>query len=224
MEEVDKRCPMIRMGVSGWVFLLVPAAYTGSSGPTAVKRLCVCVCVFCGVNFWVHITIACCIMLCRVCVACEGANGGAAEVRGDLEGWEAAAGVNGSRQSWFLLISSQLTVRKHSQGLFTCATDTHTRLMALFPAIPGWAGTRKVKPIWILLKQETLSGSGISWAVCKSASSSRQLTTPAPHHSVFLQAGCPSCRPTNSVKALNAKALKAKVLVPQNNDVSCVAV
>jgi len=25
----------------------------------------------------------------------------------------------------------------------------------------------------------------------------------------FLQAGCPSCRPTNSVKALKAKALKA---------------
>jgi len=30
------------MGVSGWVFLLVPA-YPGSPGPTAVKRLCVCV-------------------------------------------------------------------------------------------------------------------------------------------------------------------------------------
>ena len=30
------------------------------------------------------------------------------------------------------------------------------------------------------------------------------ITTPAPHYSVFLQAGCPSCRPTNSVKALNA--------------------
>jgi len=27
-------------------------------------------------------------------------------------------------------------------------------------------------------------------------------TMPAPHH--FLQAGCPSCRPTNSVKALKA--------------------
>jgi len=25
---------------------------------------------------------------------------------------------------------------------------------------------------------------------------------PVPHHSSFLQAGCPSCRPTNSVKAL----------------------
>ena len=32
--------------------------------------------------------------------------------------------------------------------------------------------TRKVKPIWILLKQETVSGSGISWAICKSALSS----------------------------------------------------
>ena len=32
----------------------------------------------------------------------------------------------------------------------------------------------------------------------------RETTTPAPHHSVFLQAGCPSCRPTNSVKALKA--------------------
>ena len=54
------------------------------------------------------------------------------------------------------------------------------------------------------LKQETVSGSGISWAICKSALRSRQTTTPAPNHSVFLQAGCPSCRPTNSVKALKA--------------------
>ena len=43
-------------------------------------------------------------------------------------------------------------------------------------------------------------------AVCKSALSSRQITMPAPHH-CFLRAGCPSCRPTNSVKALKATAL-----------------
>ena len=54
------------------------------------------------------------------------------------------------------------------------------------------------------VKQETVSGSGISWAICKSAPRSRQITMPATHHSVFLQAGCPSCRPTNSVKALKA--------------------
>ena len=81
---------------------------------------------------------------------------------------------------------------------------THTHLMALLQGLLGWAGTRKVKPIWILLKQETVSGSGISCAICKFAPRSRQITTPAPHHSVFVQAGCPSCRPTNSVKALKA--------------------
>jgi len=37
---------------------------------------------------------------------------------------------------------------------------------------------------WILLEQETVSGSGISWAICMSAPGSRQITTPAPHHSV----------------------------------------
>ena len=63
-------------------------------------------------------------------------------------------------------------------------THTHTRLMALCPGLPGWAGTRKVELIWVLLKQETVSGSGINWAICNSASSSRQITTPAPHHSV----------------------------------------
>ena len=39
-----------------------------------------------------------------------------------------------------------------------------------------------------------MSGSGIRWAICKSAPHSRQITMPAPHH----------CRPTNSVKALKA--------------------
>ena len=46
-------------------------------------------------------------------------------------------------------------------------------------------GTRNVKPIWISLKQEAVSGSGISWAVCKSAPRCRQITTLAPDYSVF---------------------------------------
>ena len=33
----------------------------------------------------------------------------------------------------------------------------YTRLTALFPGLPRWASTRKVKPILILLKQETAS-------------------------------------------------------------------
>jgi len=39
--------------------------------------------------------------------------------------------------------------------------------------------------MWILLKQEIVSGSDISWAMCKSAPRSRQITTPAPHNIVF---------------------------------------
>ena len=75
----------------------------------------------------------------------------------------------------------------------------HTRLTAFFPGLPGWAGTRNVKPIWILLKQETVSGSGISWAICKSTPRSRQITMPAPHHSVFYRPDAlPATQPTAS--------------------------
>ena len=78
-------------------------------------------------------------------------------------------------------------------------THTHTRLMALFPGLTRWAGTRKEKPIRILLKQDTVSGSGISWAVCKSAPRSRQIATPAPHHSVFYRLDAlPAAQPTAS--------------------------
>ena len=46
-----------------------------------------------------------------------------------------------------------------------------------------------------------MSGSGISWAVCKSASRSRQIITPAPHahHSVFYRTDAlPAAQPTAS--------------------------
>ena len=57
------------------------------------------------------------------------------------------------------------------------------------------------------LKEARASGfwdsSGIGWTTCKqSAPRSRQITTPTTHHSNFLQAGCSSWRPTDSVKAL----------------------
>ena len=78
-------------------------------------------------------------------------------------------------------------------------THTHTHLTALCPGLPRWAGTRKVKPIWILLKQETVSGSGIGCAICKSAPRSSQITTPAPHHSAFYRPDAlPAAQPTAS--------------------------
>ena len=44
-----------------------------------------------------------------------------------------------------------------------------------------------------------MSGSGISWAICKSAPRSRQITTPAPHRSVFYRPDAlPAAQPTSS--------------------------
>ena len=58
---------------------------------------------------------------------------------------------------------------------------------------------KKVKPIWILLKQETLSGNGISWTICKSAPRPRQTTRPASHNSVFYRPDAlPATQPTAS--------------------------
>ena len=78
--------------------------------------------------------------------------------------------------------------------------ETHTHLTAFFPGLPGWPSTRKVKPIWILPKQETVNGIGISWDICKPEPSSRQITMPAPHHSSFFYKpdALPAAQPTVS--------------------------
>jgi len=84
-------------------------------------------------------------------------------------------------------------------------TRTHTRLTALFPGLSRWAGTRKVK------NQSGFYWSKRQWVVVASAGpyASLHLVSdrwPCQHPTTqFLQAGCPSCRPTNSVKALKAK-------------------
>jgi len=104
-------------------------------------------------------------------------------------------------RNWTEGTSKQDTVDWKDSQAHKCTqkhTHTHTHTSnSPFSGLPGWAGTRKVTPIWILLKQETVSGSGISWAICKSASRSRQ--TSAPHHSVFYRPDAlPAAQPTAS--------------------------
>ena len=136
----------------------------------------------------------------------------------------------------------KVTPPTHTRMHARTHTHTHTRLTALCPGLPGWASTRKVKPVWISLlflspnqqcqsththtypfngpfsgttqvswyqkgktnldfteARDSVSGSGISWAICKSAPRSRQITTPAPHHSVFYRPDAfPAAQPTVS--------------------------
>ena len=91
----------------------------------------------------------------------------------------------------------------------------HTRLTALCPGLPGWAGNRKVKPIWILLNEETVSGSGISWATCKSAPRFRQIATPAHHQWVFYWSDAlPDAQPTASKQWRHTVAIISRKTCP----------
>ena len=80
---------------------------------------------------------------------------------------------------------SYFRVRSSYKKHLNTHTHTHTHI---HPFNGPFSGTTRVgryqKGNWILLKQETVSGSGISWAIGKSAPCSRQTTTPAPHSSV----------------------------------------
>ena len=81
----------------------------------------------------------------------------------------------------------------------TNTTHTHTRLTTLCLLTSRVSRYQKRKPICILLKQETVSGSGIHWAICKSAPRSRRITMPAPHCSVFYRPDAlPATKPTVS--------------------------
>ena len=82
--------------------------------------------------------------------------------------------------------------------------NTYTHLTALCPGLPRWAGTRKVKTN---LDFTEAKDSEWQWhqlgdmQVCTSLPADNHARTPPLS---FLQARCPSCRPTNSVKALKA--------------------
>ena len=88
---------------------------------------------------------------------------------------------------------------RHGRTVVCRNTHTHTRLTAFFSETTQVSRYQKGKTTRILLNQETVSGSGISWAVCKSAPRSRQITTPALHQSVFYRPDAlPAAQPTAS--------------------------
>ena len=93
---------------------------------------------------------------------------------------------------------------------------THTRLTAFF------SGTTRVSRCQKGKTNLDFYWSKRHWVAVASAGPcaprSRQITMPVPHYSSFLQAGCPSCHPTSSVKAL--KVLSRHYL--NNREWKCV--
>ena len=76
---------------------------------------------------------------------------------------------------------------------------THTRLTALCPGLPGGPVAERWNQSGFYWSKRQVSGSGIRWAICKSAPCSRQIITPAPHRSVFYRPDAlPATQPTSS--------------------------
>jgi len=89
------------------------------------------------------------------------------------------------------------------------ARQTDTRLTVSFSGQPGQAGTTKVKPIWILTKQEMI---GWRWhqlhhmqTICTKLRTDNHASNSSLN---FLRARCFSWHPTNGVKAM--KVLSAR--------------
>jgi len=88
-----------------------------------------------------------------------------------------------------------ITVELHTVNVDNChcyyvLNSQHTHPFSdPFPGLPRWASTRKVKLIWILRKQETVSVSGISWAICWIANNG-DIMLNSHHQSPFLSKHC----------------------------------
>ena len=83
------------------------------------------------------------------------------------------------------------------------------RFNGRFPVVSGLAGTRK-SPFWICWRSWRWWRGGDTWSynMCKAAVKCHHQQT---NTRLFLQAGCPCCCPTNSVRALKGNLSNASL-------------
>jgi len=84
-------------------------------------------------------------------------------------------------------------------------TTTILHLSGLCWGLPGWASTRNVKPkpIWISWSKRQWVASAMHMQICTSCQTDNHARTQLLS---FLQDRCPSCHPTNSIKAMKVWA------------------
>jgi len=97
-------------------------------------------------------------------------------------------------------------------------THTDTTILRLAWILSGTTQVgrhQKGKTNLDLLEQETVSGTGISWAICKSAPWPIHITTQASHHSLFYRSDAlPAAQPTAS-KHWRQSPLTSKLKPPK---------
>ena len=98
-------------------------------------------------------------------------------------------------------VSSKILFQKHHH---------HNHFTALFLGPPGWAGARR--ELDFMVQGEINRDRHTDHPAGRHFIRTNQCP-PQPSYHIFLQAGCPSCRPTNSVKALKAEAIELKPML-----------
>ena len=103
---------------------------------------------------------------------------------------------------------SAITVTNISKS-FTYKTHTHARTRAFNGPLSGTTRVSRYQKGKTNLDFTNARESEWQWhqQVCTSLQTDNHASTPPLS---FLQAGCPSCRPTNSVKALKARVLPTR--------------
>jgi len=84
--------------------------------------------------------------------------------------------------------------------------------MALFPGPPRWAGARRELRDFMVQGEINKGRHTVHPARRHSIRTNQCPPPPSPH--IFLLAGCPSCRPTNSVKALRLQKHISEQRIP----------
>jgi len=96
---------------------------------------------------------------------------------------------------WFIIVVYVQHTHTHTH------THTHNCFTALFPGLPRWVGARRELLDFMVQGEINRGRHTIRLGATPSGLTSAHLH----HPPYFLRAGCPSCRPTNSVKALKSK-------------------
>ena len=100
----------------------------------------------CLICIWLLSIISCCVIICCISV----------------HKFVAELGINFEHIYQKVHIHTQPFNGPLSEDMSKIFMHTHTHpFNGPLSETTGWAGTRKVKPIWILLKQETMSGSTV---------------------------------------------------------------